>query len=125
MSTTAIYTAVLATLYLYGFWLVYILVMGLYRAYLDGRLKGLVFVLAMPPVAIGYLMDWLANFTFASLWFLQLPETKGELVTDRLSRYLNDSKPSWRKAHAQWICHTLLDAFDPSGDHCNSKGDPK
>jgi hypothetical protein len=33
-----------ALAYLYAFWLVYVLVMGFYRAHLDGRLTGVVLV---------------------------------------------------------------------------------
>lgn len=43
--------------FLWAFWGMYVLVMGIYRAYLSRRLHGLVLVLSLPFVAIGYLMD--------------------------------------------------------------------
>ena len=43
--------------FLWVFWGVHVLVMGIYRAHLSSRLKGLVLVLSLPFVAVGYLMD--------------------------------------------------------------------
>jgi hypothetical protein len=109
--TLVLYTA----LFLWAFWYVYIVVMGLFRAHLQGRLKGFVFVLALPAIIVGYLMDVLANLTVASVVFLEPP--REWLVTDRLSRYIA-GYPGWRQKLAAWICDHLLDVFDPSGDHC-------
>lgn len=101
--------------FLWIFWGMYVLVMGIYRAYLSHRLKGLVLVLSLPFVAVGYLMDVFANLTVASLVFLELPREL--LVTDRLKRHMHKSK-GWRFWLARYICDHLLDVFDPSGDHC-------
>jgi hypothetical protein len=104
-----------AFLYCYVFWLLYILVMGLYRASLDGRLTGLAKWLAYPVVALAILIDIICNITIASVLFLELP--KELLVTSRLSRYINVDT-GWRKVNATWLCNNLLDYFDPSGTHC-------
>lgn len=40
--------------FLWAFWGMYVLVMGIYRAHLSHRLKGLVLVLSLPFVAVGY-----------------------------------------------------------------------
>lgn len=105
--------------YLYAFWLLYVLIMGFYRAWLDKRLTRVAFVLALPALAIGYLFDLLGNWTLATLLFWQCPQRPLELVTDRLTRYI--STPSgWRTAPALWICQTLLDYFDPHKTHCIS-----
>lgn len=101
--------------FLWAFWGMYVLVMGIYRAHLSHRLKGLVLVLSLPFVAIGYLMDVFANLTIASLVFLEPP--REWLVTDRLKRHIARGT-GWRAAKAEWICTHLLDYFDPSGDHC-------
>ena len=101
--------------FLWAFWGVYVLVMGIYRAHLSHRLKGLVLVLSLPFVAIGYLMDVFANLTIASLMFLEPP--REWLVTDRLQRHMHKST-GWRFWLAKYICDHLLDVFDPSGDHC-------
>jgi len=101
--------------FLWAFWGMYVLVMGIYRAYLSHRLKGLVLVLSLPFVAIGYLMDVFANLTVASLVFLELPREL--LVTSRLQRYVARER-GWRCKVSNWICNHLLDVFDPSGNHC-------
>ena len=102
-------------LFLWMFWYAYIVVMGLFRAHLLGRLKGFVFVLALPAIVIGYLMDVLANLLVATVIFLELP--REWLVTDRLKRHI-DGYPGWRQTLATWVCDHLLDVFDPSGNHC-------
>lgn len=101
--------------FLWAFWGMYVLVMGIYRAHLSHRLKGLVLVLSLPFVAVGYLMDVFANVTIASLVFLEPP--REWLVTGRLQRYIAQGK-GWRYVKAKYICDHLLDVFDPSGDHC-------
>jgi hypothetical protein len=101
--------------FLWAFWGMYVLVMGIYRAHLSHRLKGLVLVLSLPFVAIGFLMDVFANLTIASLVFLEPP--REWLVTSRLQRYIAHGT-GWRFWLAKYICDHLLDVFDPSGDHC-------
>ena len=105
-----------AVLYLWVFWYAYILVMGLYRAQLQGRLKGFVFVLALPAVILGYVMDIVCNLTLASVLFLDPP--RQWLVTKRLQSYIKDCPGTWRGRLAAWVCHNLLDYFDPTGRHC-------
>lgn len=104
--------------YLVLFWYAYILVMGLYRAHLMGRLTGLAKVLAYPAVIVGWLMDWLANVLIASIVFTELPQSWDELVTDRLSRYVKGPMGR-RRTRALWVCTNLLDYFDPTGRHCH------
>lgn len=111
----AVATLVTVAVYLYVFWLAYVLVMGLYRAHLAGRLQGAPLVLAAPVIALGLLMDVLANLFLATVFFLELP---GEwLVTSRLAKYLKRPH-DWRCAVAWWVCTHLLDPFDPNGTHC-------
>lgn len=104
-------------LYLLVFWYLYVLVMGFYRASLDGRLTGMVKWLAAPAVVTGVAVDLLANLTIATVMFAELPAKPLELVTGRLTRYI-DGAPGWRRTRAMWVCHTLLDLFDPRGVHC-------
>jgi hypothetical protein len=107
--------ATLASAYLWAFWGMYVLVMGLYRAHMNKRLTLFTFTLALPFLAIGYLMDVAANFLIATIIFLELPQEG--LVTTRLARYLK-SGSGWRYERALLICTNLLDPFDPSGKHC-------
>lgn len=104
-------------LYLLVFWYLYVLVMGFYRASLDGRLTGVVKWLAYPAVIVGILFDLVANWTIATVMFAELPHGPLELVTGRLTRYI-DGEAGWRQVRAVWVCHTLLDLFDPRGVHC-------
>lgn len=106
---------VAALLFLWAFWYCYILVMGLYRAHLAGRLNRFTYALALPALLVGYAMDVLANLTIASVVFLEPP--REWLVTSRLQRYIAHGT-GWRAAKARWICDNLLDVFDPSGNHC-------
>jgi hypothetical protein len=102
-------------LYLWAFWLLYVMVMGFYRAHLAGRLRGLPLVMAAPFIALGWLVDMLANMTIAVIAFLDLPREL--LVTSRLQRYIA-TDTGWRYKLANAICSKLLDPFDPTGNHC-------
>lgn len=101
--------------FLWAFWAMYVLVMGIYRAHLAKRLTAVTLCLSAPFIVAGYLMDVVANVTVASLVFLEPPREL--LVTSRLQRYVAQ-KNGWRFRIADWICNHLLDVFDPSGNHC-------
>lgn len=113
----AIYTALSVALFLWAFWYLYLIVMGLYRAKLLGRLTWPVKVLGAPALVVGFAVDVLAQYTVAAIVFRELPEAGEHLVTDRLQRYLQDGSGS-RYRKAKWICTHLLDPFDPTGKHC-------
>ncbi len=100
--------------YLWSFWGVYVLTMGLYRAKLDNRLGPFTRLLGFPFIGLAWLMDVIANLTLASLIFWELP--KEMFVTARLNRHLNGT--GWRASIAGWVCTRLLDIFDPTGKHC-------
>jgi len=103
--------------FLWVFWGLYVLVMGVYRAHLSGRLSRAAYAFGLPWVVIGYLVDVVANIFVATLLFLELPREL--LVTDRLQRYIKtEGTSAWRRSIAVWVCDDLLDIFDPSGDHC-------
>jgi hypothetical protein len=104
-------------LFLWLFWYAYIIVMGLYRAKLDGRLSLPAKILGFPAIFIGYAMDVLAQYTLATLIFREWPRRGEHLVTDRLQRYMAYPQGS-RYIKARWICENLLDPFDPTGKHC-------
>jgi len=70
---------------MYALWLLYLLVMGLYRAKLQGRLSRVALVLGFPVYGIGYLLDIFVQVTIASVLFLELP--KEGLVTGRLTQH--------------------------------------
>ena len=101
--------------YLWIFWGLFVLVMGLYRAHLEKRLSVYAYVLGAPFLAAGYIIDVVANLVIATSVFMELP--KELLVTDRLTRY-NEGNYGWRSKVAKFVCENLLDVFDPSGKHC-------
>ena len=103
--------------FLWAFWSMYVLVMGIYRAHLSKRLSRAAYVLGLPWVIVGYAVDILAQFTVAVLFFLDPPRRGEWLVTSRLQRYIAHGT-GWRFWLAKYICDHLLDVFDPSGNHC-------
>ena len=105
-------------LWLWFFWYLYVLVMGLYRAYLTDRLQKPLVYLAAPALVVGYTVDLVSNWTIATIVFRELPSGPLELVTDRLSSHIKDGD-GWRKELALAVCTKLLDPFDPSGKHCH------
>lgn len=106
-----------SVLFLWAFWAVYVLVMGLYRAHLNRRLGRIGYALGAPWLALGYGMDVLTQYTFAVVLFFDLPARGEHLVTKRLQRYITQPW-SRRAAVANWVCQHLLDPFDPTGKHC-------
>jgi multisubunit Na+/H+ antiporter MnhB subunit len=100
------------------FYLLYILVMGIYRAHLNKQLKWFHWVFgAWAAVLVGLVFDVVANVFVAPFFFRQRPYEW--LVTTRLKRYLNNPETHiHNKILAQWVCSELLDLFDPNGRHC-------
>ena len=96
-------------------WVLYVFTMGVYRAPLSGRLKGITTWMSVPVVAIAYVADIFVNFTFATVLFLDWP--KELLTTARLQRYMREGT-DWRFILAKRICDDMLDVFDPDGAHC-------
>ena len=112
---SAVHAVVWTLAFVWIFWGLYVLVMGLYRAKLAGRLNHYVYALALPYLALGVLVDVVANVTLFSVVFLELPHEL--LVTKRLVRHMR-AGAGWRYRVARAICTKLLDVFDPSGAHC-------
>jgi len=101
----------------YVVWILYLAIMHLIRAREYGTLKKTARWLGYPVVLVGIILDWLLNVIVGTVLFLEMPKSFGELVTARLKRHCN--LPTWRGAIAWWVCHKLLNTFDPSGRHCD------
>lgn len=97
------------------FWALYVLIMGVYRAQLSGRLGTVALILGLPVVIVGILLDILVNIFIATFLFLDLPREL--MMTNRMIRY-RKTDCGWRSKLSAWICDNLLDIFDPSGNHC-------
>ena len=115
MIDMAIKLAWMSALFIWGFWGLYVLVMGLYRAKLQGRLTTEAYIMGWPYYALGYVVDIVANLTIFTLIMLELP--RETLVTSRLKRHMKTGA-GWRYEVAKYICDNLLDPLDPHGDHC-------
>lgn len=122
----AAYWAVVTLLGTWVFWCLYVFGMGIYRAWLMRRLRGLSAVMAAPVVGVALLVDAVAQFTVFTLVFLELPPVRRYgriplpelLVTHRLRRYSRGGM-GWRTRWADELCMHLLDPFDPTGAHCD------
>lgn len=103
-------------LVLYVLWLFYLAVMNLYRAKKANQISLVALWLGYPILIMGALLDLIVNVLLMTLIFAEWPREL--LVTKRLERHVK-AKQGWRSKLAYWICHNLLNAFDPSGDHCD------
>ena len=104
-------------LILWAFWYLYLIVMGLYRAKLNGTLTWTAKILGAPALIIGFVLDVIMQYTVASIIWREWPRRGEHLVTDRMQRYLALGHGS-RYIKAKWLCDHLLDPFDPTGKHC-------
>jgi len=107
-------TGVILIVWLWCFYALYALVMGVYRAHLAQRLSLVAYALLAPFVLLGFVVDVLTNITIATLAFAEPPREL--LLTTRLQRYISGT--GWRRTVAAWVCDTLLDPLDPRGEHC-------
>jgi hypothetical protein len=99
----------------YILWIFYLAVMSLTHAQKTGRLTRASRTLGLPILLIGYAADVLVNATLFSLLVWDLP--REYTVTQHINRLLRHGKPL-QKTISHWVCHHLLDTFDPSGKHC-------
>lgn len=112
--------------FLWCFWVLYVATMAVYRLHLGGELKTVTtsrFTLALcySLVGVAGLVDVIAQYTVASVVFLEVPKKREYLVTDRLQRYMALDVPTWRTVKADWICLHILDLFDPKKNHCKRR----
>ena len=101
---------------LYVLWILYLAVMSLARAREDGRLSLAATVLGYPLLVVGTVCNVLVNWTVLTVLFLELP--REAMFSSRVTRHCLYGT-GWRRRLACFICHDLLDAFDPSGRHCD------
>lgn len=95
-------------------WVLYVTIMALKRARDAGTLSPAAKALGMPLLWAGLALDVVLNVTVCTALFLELPREL--LITQRLIRLKQGE--GWRARVAAWMCANLLDAFDPSGCHC-------
>lgn len=121
-----VHTGLYVGFFLWCFWVLYVATMAVYRLHLAGELKAattskVTLALCYSLVAIAVVVDVIAQYTVASLVFLEFPEKGEHLVTDRLQRHMAKNTPNWRSSLSDWICLHILDLFDPTKNHCNRR----
>jgi len=102
--------------FIYGLWVLYLAIMNLDRARKAGTLNPWAHRLGLPLLYFGLVLDFVSNATILSVIMLEPPREL--LMTTRLKRHIATGI-GWRYSVARWICSNLLDAFDPSGCHCD------
>jgi hypothetical protein len=112
MTIALIYLAMAAGL-TFGLWILFLAVMNLDRANMEGKLVGKARVLGTVVLMIGFTVDFLVNVLVMTLLLCEIP--KEATVTARLKRH-NSGSTGWRLAVAKWFA-PLLNPFDPRGDH--------
>lgn len=100
---------------MYALWFCYLAITNLRRAQKENKLHRNVYRLALPGIAIGFILDFIVNIFILTIWMLDPP--REAFVTGRMSRYKRLGK-GWRYRVAVWVCENMLDVFDPSGCHC-------
>lgn len=110
-----IYIPLYAIASLYLLWVMYLAVMSLGRARNAGTLSRTALILGYPLFIFGSVFNILCNWILLTIIFLELP--KETMFTSRVTRHCLGGS-GWRKRIACWICHDLLDTFDPNGVHC-------
>ncbi len=102
----------------YATWAFYLLFTALVRARDAGTISRVSLVFGYPLIAVGAVLDVALNITVGTVLFLELPHPKRLFLTARMTRLIREDD-GWRGDLAAWICGNLLDAFDPSGKHCD------
>jgi hypothetical protein len=125
-----------AAQWLYELWVLFLAVMALRFAKLNGTLTPVAKFLGLPILVFGYFRDWLVNLIIMTVVFFELPggnavwkrwpRSKGDLklwlmaffevVTARCQRYA-DGPPCLRRTMAWHLDHNLMRHFDPIGYH--------
>lgn len=100
---------------LYLFFILYVASMGMIRAHNEGKLNWFLWALCLPFVTVSVIVNIIHNVTIVSLLFWELP--KEWTVSTRMKRHYNSN--DYRGKISRWLCATLLNPFDHTGDHCD------
>lgn len=109
---TALITAIVAVYFL---WPAYVFCMAMVRAYDEGKVSIVAWVLAAPLVLAAIALDVFLNFTVFALMTWDFPRRGEWTFSQRLSRLVRQGGA--RGKVAEWLAYHLLDPFDPSGKH--------
>ena len=98
---------------LYLLWWLYLAVMNLKQAQDAGTLSRPAYLLGLPLLGIGYVVDFFCNVAPTTVIFLEPP--REYTVSERLRRLVKGN--GWRKTLATWFAAKLLNPFSPGGPH--------
>lgn len=98
---------------LYVFFILYVASMGMIRAHKEKKLNPMLWVMCVPFVVFSLIIDVLNNLFVFTLLFAELP--KELTVTERLKRHVKQH--TFRGKLARLIGDSLLNSFDPTGNH--------
>jgi len=98
---------------LFFLWVYYLAVMNLARVHQSEGLNKPSTVLGFIVLVIGYLLDFNANVGVMTVIGLEMPSET--TVTARLKRWI--SSDDWWHVKVAKALESILDPFDPSGDH--------
>lgn len=98
---------------LYLFFIMYVASMGMIRAHKEQRLNALLWVLCLPFIVLSLIVDVLNNVFVFTFIFAELP--KELTVTERLKRHVKQH--TFRGKLARFIGDSMLNVFDPTGNH--------
>ena len=87
--------------------------MGMVRAHKENKLNPVLWGMCVPFIVISLIVDFLNNVFVFTFLFAEFP--KELTVTERLKRHVK--KYTFRGKVARFIGDTLLNAFDPTGNH--------
>lgn len=96
----------------YLLWVLYLAVMNLKRAKMNGTLNLQTKILGYPLVWFAYFIDFTCNIIIS---FVLLDPPKETTVTEHLKR-IKATETGWRLSIAKWF-ETILNQFDPEGNH--------
>lgn len=104
-------------------WVFFLAVMHLRDVRNAGGLEGPAKHVGLAVLAVGYVLDVLAQIVWASPWFWELPPRRGKFpwfeptVSDRTKRWAAYPGDGWRERSARWLRRVMLAPFDKSGAH--------
>ena len=101
----------------YALWIGYLACMSLVLH--KHELSKPALIMGWPVIITFIIADAVVNAVVFSFLFIEPPwwHKREFLVTGRLKRHARHGN-GWRSRLARFLCHSLLDQFDPSGRHC-------
>jgi hypothetical protein len=95
--------------------------MNLKRAKDNGTMTPVAEKLGYSIAIPGYILDILVNIFIGSILFLEFPHYKRLTLSARMDYLYVPGSTSWRSRLADWFARNLLNTYDPSGEHIDSK----